>query len=66
MNIICKTRAATSRSTSVVHVNPMQLVILLLMQVEPAIGIGMALYSAGTILHRRGSDVWELVKENFI
>ena len=48
------------------HVNPMQLVILLLMQVEPAIGIGMALYSAGAILHGRGSDVWEVVKENFI
>jgi pyruvate dehydrogenase (quinone) len=44
----------------------MQLVILLLMQVEPAIGIGMALYSSGAVLHGRGIDVWEMVKENFI
>jgi pyruvate dehydrogenase (quinone) len=43
-----------------VHVNPMQLV----MQVEPA--IGMALYSARAVLHGRGGDVWEMVKENFL
>ena len=66
MKIIHNTRPAAGRSAPVVHVNPMQLVILLLMQVEPAIGIGMALYSAGAILHGRGSDVWEVVKENFI
>jgi pyruvate dehydrogenase (quinone) len=66
MKIIYKTRAAASRSAPVVHVNPMQLVMLLLMQVEPATGIGMALYSAGAILHGRGGDVWEMVKENFL
>ena len=66
MKIIHKTRAATKRSAPVAQVNPMRLVILLLMQVEPAIGIGMALYSAGAFLHGRGSDVWEMVKENFI
>jgi pyruvate dehydrogenase (quinone) len=66
MNIIHITRAAAKRSAPIVHVNPMQLVILLLMQVEPAIGIGMALYSVGAMVHGRGSDVWELVKENFI
>ena len=63
MKIIYKTPA--KRSAPVVHVNPMQFVILLLMQIEPAIGIGMALYSAGAGLHGRGSDVWEMVKENF-
>jgi pyruvate dehydrogenase (quinone) len=65
MKIIHKTRTAVSKSAPVVHVNPMRLVILLLMQIEPAIGIGMALYSAGAIVHGRGSDVWEMVKENF-
>jgi hypothetical protein len=66
MKIIYKTPVAAKRSAPVVHVKPMQLVILLLMQIEPAIGIGMALYSAGAIVHDRGSDVWEMVKENFI
>ena len=66
MKIIHKTRTTASRRAPVVHVNPMQLVILLLMQVEPAIGIGMALYSAGAVLHGRGIGVWEMVKENFI
>jgi pyruvate dehydrogenase (quinone) len=47
-----------------VHVNPMQLVMPPFMQVEPT--IGMALYSARAILHGRGGDVWEMVKENFI
>ena len=47
-----------------VHVNPMQLVMPPFMQVEPA--IGMALYSARAILHGRGGDVWEMVKENFL
>jgi pyruvate dehydrogenase (quinone) len=47
-----------------VHVNPMQLVIPPFMAVEPA--IGMALYSTRAILHGRGGDVWEMVKENFI
>jgi pyruvate dehydrogenase (quinone) len=66
MKFIYKTRTAASRGTPIVHVNPMQLVMLLLMQVEPAIGIGMALYSAGAILRGRGGDVWEMVRENFI
>jgi pyruvate dehydrogenase (quinone) len=44
----------------------MRLVMLLLMQVMPAIGIGMALCSAGAIVHGRGSEVWEMVKEHFI
>ena len=35
----------------------------ILMQVEPA--IGMALYSARAILHGRGGDVWEMMRENF-
>jgi hypothetical protein len=65
MKITRKTRTAASRRSPVANVNPMQLVILLLMQMEPAIGIGMALYSAGAILHGRGSDVWDVVKENF-
>ena len=47
-----------------VHVNPMQLVMPPFTQVEPA--IGMALYSARAILHGRGGDVWEMVKENFL
>jgi pyruvate dehydrogenase (quinone) len=47
-----------------VHVNPMELVMPPFTQVEPA--IGMALYSARAVLHGRGGDVWEMVKENFI
>jgi pyruvate dehydrogenase (quinone) len=47
-----------------VHVNPMQLVMPPFMQVEPT--IGMALYSARAILHGRGGDVWEMVRENFL
>ena len=65
MKIVHKTRTAAKRSASVVHVNPMRIVVLLLMQVEPAIGIGMALCSAGAIVHGRGNDIWEMVKENF-
>jgi pyruvate dehydrogenase (quinone) len=33
-------------------------------QVEPA--IGMALYTARAVLHGRGGDVWEIVKENVL
>jgi pyruvate dehydrogenase (quinone) len=66
MKNIHKTRTAARKSAPVVHVNPMRLVMLLLIQVEPAIGIGIALCSAGAIVHGRGSDVWEMVKENFI
>jgi pyruvate dehydrogenase (quinone) len=42
----------------------MQLVMPPFMQAEPA--IGMALYSTRAILHGRGGDVWEMVKENFL
>jgi hypothetical protein len=28
--------------------------------------IGMALYSTRAILHGRGGDVWEMVRENFL
>jgi pyruvate dehydrogenase (quinone) len=42
----------------------MQLVMPPFMQVEPA--IGMALYSTRAILHGRGGDVWEMVRENFL
>ena len=66
MKIIHKTRTAARKSAPVVHVNPMRIVMLLLMQIEPAIGFGMALYSGGAILHGRVSDVWEAMKENFI
>jgi pyruvate dehydrogenase (quinone) len=47
-----------------VHVNPMQLVMPPFTAVEPA--VGMALYSARAVLHGRGDDVWEMVKENFV
>ena len=47
-----------------VHVNPMQLVMPPFTAVEPA--VGMALYSARAVLHGRGDDVWEMVKENFL
>jgi pyruvate dehydrogenase (quinone) len=45
-------------------VNPMQLVMPPFTQAEPA--TGMALYSTRAILHGRGGDVWEMVKENFL
>jgi pyruvate dehydrogenase (quinone) len=47
-----------------VHVNPLQLVMPPFTAVEPA--IGMALYSTRAVLHGRGGDVWEMVKENFL
>ena len=47
-----------------VLVNPLQLVMPPFSAVEPA--IGMALYSTRAVLHGRGGDVWEMVKENFI
>ena len=47
-----------------VHVSPMQLVMPPFMAVEPA--VGMALYSTRAVLHGRGGDVWEMVKENFV
>jgi pyruvate dehydrogenase (quinone) len=47
-----------------VHFNPMQLVMPPFTTVEPA--IGMALYTTRAVLHGRGGDVWEMVKENFL
>jgi pyruvate dehydrogenase (quinone) len=47
-----------------VHVSPMELVMPPFMAVEPA--IGMALYSTRAVLHGRGGDVWEMVRENFL
>jgi pyruvate dehydrogenase (quinone) len=47
-----------------VHVNPMQLVMPPFTAIEPA--IGMALYTTRAVLHGRGGDVWEMVKENFL
>ena len=47
-----------------VMVNPQQLVVPPFIQAGPA--VGMALYSARAILHGQGSDVWEMVKDNFL
>ena len=47
-----------------VHVSPMELVVPPFMAAEPA--IGMALYSTRAILHGRGGEVWEMVRENFL
>jgi pyruvate dehydrogenase (quinone) len=47
-----------------VHVSPMQLVMPPFMAAEPA--VAMALYSTRAVLHGRGGDVWEMVKENFL
>ena len=66
MKLAYKTGGAANKSGSVVHFNPVQLAMLLLMHVEPAIGIGTALYSARGILQDRGGDVWETVRENFL
>lgn len=46
-----------------VIVNPMELVMPPFIALEPA--IGMALYTAKAILHGKGGDVWEMVRENF-
>jgi pyruvate dehydrogenase (quinone) len=64
MKIIYKTRVTASGDAPAGHANPMQLVMPPFTQVEPA--IGMALYSTRAILHGRGGDVWEMVKENFL
>jgi pyruvate dehydrogenase (quinone) len=34
--------------------------------IDPKATYGMALYSARAILHGKGGDVWELIKENFL
>jgi pyruvate dehydrogenase (quinone) len=47
-----------------VRVNPMELVMPPFMTAESA--VGMALYSTRAVLHGRGGDVWEMVKENFV
>ncbi|WP_352578403.1 thiamine pyrophosphate-dependent enzyme [Mesorhizobium sp. M0019] len=47
-----------------VHVSPLQLVMPPFMAAAPA--VGMALYSARAVLHGRGGDVWEMVRENFL
>jgi len=47
-----------------VHVNPMELVQPPFTELKPVIGMG--LYSTRAILHGRGGDVWEMVKENFL
>jgi len=47
-----------------VKVNPMELVMPPFIALEPA--IGMALYTTKAILHGRGGDVWEMVRENFL
>jgi pyruvate dehydrogenase (quinone) len=47
-----------------VKVNPMELVMPPFVEVAPA--VGMALYSTRAVLHGRGGDVWEMVKENFL
>lgn len=46
-----------------VIVNPMELVMPPFIALEPT--IGMALYTAKAILHGKGGDVWEMVRENF-
>jgi pyruvate dehydrogenase (quinone) len=46
-----------------VIVNPMELVKPPFTELKPVIGMGI--YSARAILHGRGGDVWEMVRENF-
>jgi pyruvate dehydrogenase (quinone) len=47
-----------------VKVNPMQLVMPPTPFVEPGAVIGMAVYSAKTMLQGKGNDVWEMIVEN--
>jgi pyruvate dehydrogenase (quinone) len=47
-----------------VKVNPMELVMPPFIALEPA--IGMTLYTTKAILHGKGGDVWEMVRENFV
>jgi pyruvate dehydrogenase (quinone) len=47
-----------------VRVNPMELVMPPFIALEPA--IGMTLYTTKAILHGKGGDVWEMVRENFV
>jgi hypothetical protein len=64
MKIVRTTRTAAGRSPLVVHIDATRLVMLLLMQAEPAIGMVFCL--AGAFLHVRGDNLWEMVKENFL
>jgi hypothetical protein len=64
MKIVRTTRTAADRSPRVVHIDATRLVMLLLIQAEPA--IGMVLCLAGAFLHVRGDNLWEMVEENFI
>jgi pyruvate dehydrogenase (quinone) len=47
-----------------VKVNPMQLVMPPSPLVSPEAVVGMAVYSARTILQGKGHDVWEMMLEN--
>lgn len=47
-----------------VRVNPMQMINPPHIEIDKV--YGMALYSVQAILHGRGDDVWELVKENYL
>lgn len=47
-----------------VKVAPQQLVMPPVVEFEPA--AGMALYTMRAVLHGRGGEIWEMVKENFI
>jgi pyruvate dehydrogenase (quinone) len=47
-----------------VKVNPMQLVVPPFIEAKAV--ASMALYTSRAILHGRGGDVWEMVKENFL
>lgn len=47
-----------------VVVNPMELVMPPFMAVEPV--VSMALYTTKAILHGKGRDVWEMMRENFL
>jgi pyruvate dehydrogenase (quinone) len=47
-----------------VHVTPMALVKPPHVEMGPL--VGMALYSARAVLHGRGDDVWEMVRDNYL
>src|SRR5580693_735824 len=47
-----------------VKVTPMQLVTPPSLLVSPEAVVGMAVYSAKAMLHRKGHDVWEMIVEN--
>lgn len=64
MKIILKRRAAASAGSLVVLVKLTKLAMLFFMQIEPMMGI--ALCSAGAILHDRGGDVWKMVNQDFV